>query len=300
MDDDLLLARRAALAGAAVGLRYFADLGRLDRERKPDGSVVTEADRAVEVTIREVLAEARPGDAILGEEVGQTGSGGGRRWIVDPIDGTAQFVAGDDRWLVLVALEEAGEIVVGVAAVPAQRTIWWARRGGGAYQAEISGTAVTGEHSIRTDVPAAAASAAGTVASTAAGTADPPVGLLAALPAGSRLGVVPPDGQVYPAEREMIAALSAVTTTVPWRTHAALLVARGELDLAVQTRGQVWDFAATSLIVTEAGGRYSGFDGRTRPAAGPSLFARTPALHEAALRRLAGTVRPEPPSTGAT
>ncbi|MDG4787272.1 inositol monophosphatase [Micromonospora sp. WMMD1102] len=285
MDDDLLLARRATLAGAAVGLGYFADLGRLDRERKPDGSVVTEADRAVEATIREVLAEARPDDAILGEEVGQIGSGG-RRWIVDPIDGTAQFVAGDDRWLVLVALEEAGEIVVGVAAVPAQRTIWWARRGGGAYQAEISGTAVTGERLLRT---------VGTPAATSGtGTADLPAGL----PAGSRLGVVPPDEQVYPAEREMIAALSAVTTTVPWRTHAALLVARGELDLAVQTRGQVWDFAATSLIVTEAGGRYSGFDGRSRPAAGPSLFARTPALHDAALRRLAGTVRPEPPPTG--
>ncbi|MGX7673252.1 inositol monophosphatase family protein [Plantactinospora sp. DSM 117369] len=270
MEDDLLLARRAALTGAAVALRYVADLGRLDRERKADGSVVTEADRAVEATIREVLAGARPDDAILGEEVGQTGRAA-RRWIVDPIDGTAQFVAGDDRWQVLVALEEAGEIVVGVAALPAQRTIWWARRGTGAYQAEISGTEVTGERLLR---------------SGESGAADP-------LP-GSRLGVVPPDEQVYPAEREMIAPLRAVTTPTSWRTHAALLVARGELDLAVQTRGQVWDFAATSLIVTEAGGRYSGFDGRSRPAAGPSLFARTPALHDAALRQLGGAGRPGP------
>ncbi|GAA3762181.1 histidinol-phosphatase [Plantactinospora mayteni] len=278
MEDDLLLARRAALTGAVVALRYFADLGRLDRERKSDGTVVTEADRAVEATIREVLAGARPADAILGEEVGQTGQAT-RRWIVDPIDGTAQFVAGDDRWQVLVALEDAGEIVVGVAVVPAQRTIWWARRGGGAYQAEIAGTELTGERRLHT----AAAPSGSTAGSDAA---DP-------LP-GSRLGVVPPDEQVYPAEREMIAPLAAVTTPTPWHTHAALLVAGGELDLAVQTRGQVWDFAATSLIVTEAGGRYSGFDGQRRPAAGPSLFARTPALHDAALRRLGGNGRPDP------
>jgi histidinol-phosphatase len=258
VENDLLLARRAALAGAVVGLRYFADLARLAPEQKSDGSVVTEADRAVEAAIRAVLVEARPDDAVLGEEAGQVGQGS-RRWIVDPIDGTAQFVAGDDRWLVLVALEEAGEIVVGVAAVPAQGRIWWARRGGGAFEADIAGMVETGERRISVDRTA-------------------PDRL-----SGSRLGVIPVGDQVFPAEREMIAPLTAVTAPTPWQVHAALLVARGELDLAVQTRGQVWDFAATSLIVTEAGGRYSGFDGRTRPAAGPALFARSDALHAAAL-----------------
>lgn len=272
MDDDLLLARRAALTGAAVGLRYFADLPRLVRERKLDGSVVTEADRGVEAAVRGVLGEARPDDAILGEEAGETGRGS-RRWIVDPIDGTAQFVAGDDRWLVLVALEEAGEITIGVAAVPAQGKIWWARRGGGAFEADIRGTEEAGERRIGSDPTAAEP-----------GGAD-------GLQPGSRLGVIPPDAQVFPAERELIAPLQAVTTTVPWRTHPALLVACGELDLAVQTRGEVWDFAATSLIVTEAGGRYSGLDGRSRPGPGPSLFARNGALHAAALRLLSGTAR---------
>jgi histidinol-phosphatase len=263
VENDLLLARRAALAGAAVGLRYFADLARLSPEHKSDGSVVTEADRAVEAAIRTVLAEARPDDAVLGEEAGQVGEGS-RRWIVDPIDGTAQFVVGDDRWLVLVALEEDGEIVVGVAAVPAQAKIWWARRGGGAYEADIIEGSERDERRISVDRTA-------------------PERLT-----GSRLGVVPVDDQVFPAEREMIAQLCAVTRPSPWRRHAALLVARGELDLAVQTRGQVWDFAATSLIVTEAGGRYSGFDGRTRPGPGPALFARSDALHAAALRLLDG------------
>src|SRR4051812_1363767 len=107
MDTDLDLARRAALAGAALGLRYFAALADLPSERKADGSVATAADRAGEAAIREVLTEARPGDAILGEEGGSTGGSADRRWIIDPIDGTALFVAGDDRWLVLIALEEA-------------------------------------------------------------------------------------------------------------------------------------------------------------------------------------------------
>ncbi|MEV4512982.1 inositol monophosphatase [Dactylosporangium sp. NPDC049525] len=260
-EGDVALARRAALAGAAVGMRYFAALAQLPKEVKADGSVVTEADRAVETAVRDVLAAARPADAILGEEGGLTGAGG-RRWIVDPIDGTAMFVAGDDRWLVLIALEEAGEIVAGVAAVPAQGTIWWAERGAGAYWARIGDDAST--RRLRVD----------------------PTG--AETPDGATLGVVPDDGQVFPAEWTMLAPLTATTRKEPWPTHAALLVADGRLDLAVQTRGQVWDFAATSLIVREAGGWYSGLDGRTSPGAGPSLFARSAVLHAATLKLLGG------------
>jgi histidinol-phosphatase len=261
MESDLQLARRAALAGAAVGLRYFATLAQLPQQLKSDGSVVTEADHAVEAAIRAVLADARPDDAVLGEEAGQTG-GGSRRWIIDPIDGTALFIAGDNRWLVLVALEEAGEIVVGVAAVPAQGRIWWAQRGGGAFEADIADSNLTAERRITADH-------------------DKPDTLR-----GSQLGVIPTDDELVQAEREMIAPLSAVTATTPWSVHAALLVARGNLDLAVQTRGQVWDYAATSLIVEEAGGRFSGLDGRARPEPGPALFTRSAALHTAALQIL--------------
>jgi histidinol-phosphatase len=252
VDDDLELARHAASAGAAVGLRYFAALAGLPRELKADGSVVTAADRAVEAAIREVIAAARPGDAILGEEGGQTGSGG-RRWIIDPIDGTALFVAGDDRWLVLVALEEAGKIVAGVAAVPAQGRTWWAGRGAGAYEA------VTGGPERRIAV-----------------TADRPDDL-----AASRLAVLD-------IEPGVAAPLVAVVPGLPWDVHPALLVARGDLDLALQTNGQVWDFAATSLIVEEAGGTYRGLDGRRLPAAGPSLYARSDSLAMAALAVLGG------------
>ncbi|GIF45521.1 histidinol-phosphatase [Asanoa ferruginea] len=261
MESDLALARGAALTGAAVGLRYFATVARLPRERKSDGSVVTEADRAVEAAIRKVLADARPDDVVLGEEAGQTGRGS-RRWIVDPIDGTALFVAGDNRWLVLVALEEAGEVIVGVAAVPAQGELWWAQRGGGAFQAGFSGLTPTDQRRI----------------TVAGGRPD--------ILRGSRLGVIPTDDALVQAEREMLAPLSAVASVVPWDTHAALLVACGQLDLAVQVRGQIWDYAATSVIVEEAGGRFSGLDGHTRPSPGPALFARSGPMHAAALRLL--------------
>jgi histidinol-phosphatase len=253
VQSDLELARTAALAGAAVALRYFAGLAALPRERKADGSVVTEADLAAEAAIRAVLAEARPADAILGEEGGQTGAGA-RRWIIDPIDGTAQFVAGDDRWLVLVALEEAGEIVAGVAAVPAQNLLWSAARGGGAYEGPLDGTAGSRIH-VTDRRPELAR---------------------------SRLGVIPVAPNVLPSDLAIAAPLSAVAPAVEWDVHAALLVANGSLDLALQTRGQVWDFAATSLIVTEAGGCYGGEDGIRGPRPGVSLFAADRSLWTAA------------------
>jgi histidinol-phosphatase len=265
MDDDLRLARRAASAGAAVALRHFGALADLPRELKVDGSIVTAADREVEAAIRRVITAERPGDAILGEEgglvsadgvagpTGLAGPGGatggrGRRWIIDPIDGTAVFVEGDDRWLVLVALEEDGEIVAAVAAVPAQGMTWWAARGTGAFEALDGGPAR--RLSVSTDRPDELSA--------------------------SRVSIVDTD----PAVAE---PLAAVVRTVPWDVHPALLVARGDLDLGLQTAGQIWDFAATSLIVNEAGGRYRGLDGRRRPAPGPAIYARSDALAEAAL-----------------
>ncbi len=259
VETDLQLAQRAALVGAGVALGHFAALADLPQERKADGSIVTAADRAVEAVIREVLTAARPDDAILGEESGETEGAGGtadRRWIVDPIDGTRLFVAGDDRWLVLIGLEEAGEMVAGVAMHPAQGSIWWAARGGGAFEGRVIGGRMVAETSIRTGGEAAG-------------------------PAGSRLGIVPEDWG-----RELVAPLTAVTTARPWTIHPALLVARGDLDLGVQPNGQIWDFAAISLIVNEAGGSYSGVAGNRRPGPGPSIYARDDEFRRATLALL--------------
>jgi histidinol-phosphatase len=263
VETDLQLAHRAVLTGAAVALPHFAALADLPQELKADGSVVTAADRAVESAIRDVLVAARPGDAILGEEQGGPGSGG-RRWIIDPIDGTALFVAGDNRWLILIALEEDGEVVVAVAAHPAQGSIFWATRAGntgmeaaragGAFEGRVVGGRVVAETPLHV----------------ATGGSD--------TPAGSRLGVVPEAwGQ------DLVAPIKAVTPAVSWPIHPALMVARGDLDFAVQTGGQIWDFAATSLIVTEAGGSYSGITGRREPGPGASVYARSDALRVSTL-----------------
>lgn len=268
MADDLQLARRAALAGADVAMRYFAALTGLRHERKLDGSVVTEADRAVEAAVRSSLTEARPADDVLGEEGGESGGTVRRRWIIDPIYATARFGSGDDRWLVLLALEVDGEIEAGVAVVPARGRIWWARRGQGAWEADTADLGAARRIGVAPGGPDG--------------------------PEHSRLGVLPAyddpvtGANVVPKAPAVVAALLAVTPARPWALHPPLLVARGDLDLAVQTSGQVWDFAATSLIVAEAGGVYRGLVGRRRPGAGPSLFARSTVLGDAALRVLDG------------
>ncbi|MBB2943988.1 histidinol-phosphatase [Actinoplanes lutulentus] len=263
MTEDLKIAQTAALAGAEIALQHFAAVADLPRELKADGSVVTVADRAVETAIRAVLGEARPDDAILGEEHGATGSDSGRRWIIDPIDGTALFVEGDDRWLVLVALEEQGAITAGVAVVPARSRVWWAALGSGAYEGGLRDGGIVDPVRI-------------SVAGGAAPSLD-----------AATLGVVPDWG------REPAAALIARADERPWPLHPPLLVARGDLDLAAQTSGQIWDFAATSLIVAEAGGVYAGFDGNERPGPGASIFARSRELRDEALKVVTGggTVR---------
>ncbi|BBH71177.1 putative monophosphatase [Actinoplanes sp. OR16] len=263
MTDDLNIALTAALAGSAEGLRHFAGVAALPRELKADGSVVTAADRAVETVIREVLSSLVPGDAVLGEEHGATGSDTGRRWIIDPIDGTALFVEGDDRWLVLVALEDQGAITAAVAVVPAQARLWWAGLGAGAYEGSIVAGDITEQRRIH-------------VAPSSVSSPSPGTSLLGA----STLGVVPDWGRA-PAE-----PLIALADERPWPVHPPLLVARGDLDLAAQTSGQIWDFAATSLIVTEAGGSYARFDGSPRPGPGASVYARSPELRDAALEAL--------------
>jgi histidinol-phosphatase len=258
VESDLELAQRAALTGAAEALRHFAVIADLPQETKKDGSVVTVADRAVETVIREVLTAARPGDAILGEEHGETATGNGRRWIIDPIDGTALFVRGDNRWLVLIALEVDGEVTTGVQVVPAQGIAWWAQCGQGAYRGRVvNDRLLEGERIHVAGAPATMS--------------------------GARLGVVPIDWG-----REVAGPLIAVAAEQSWPVHPPLLVAQGDLDVAVQTGGEIWDFAASSVIIPEAGGVFRGLRGQTRPDRGPFVFASGPELLGEALGILRG------------
>lgn len=256
---DLALAHSAALAATAVSLRYWREIEGIPHELKADGSVVTEADRAVEVEIRRLLAEARPDDAVLGEETGATGHGP-RRWILDGIDGTAVFIAGDDRWQTLIALEVDNRVTVGVAVLPAQAAIWWAELGGGAYRGRLAGESIVDVQRLE-------------VAS--ATSLEKPT-----------LGVVPPYDVLPSPYRELADSLADVTRPTPWSAHAALLVASGELDLALQVSGQVWDHAAPGLIVTEAGGAFSGLLGQQHPVSGGSVYSHGEPTHSAALARI--------------
>ncbi|HEV2368957.1 MAG TPA: inositol monophosphatase family protein, partial [Acidimicrobiales bacterium] len=124
--NDLALAHALADRAAEVALGYFR---RETRSRlKADGTPVGEADMAVEKVLLESLADARPGDAVLSEESGTRGASA-RRWIVDPIDGTVPFLAGDPEWGTHVVLEVSGEIVIGVVTRPALDRRYWAQRG---------------------------------------------------------------------------------------------------------------------------------------------------------------------------
>jgi histidinol-phosphatase len=128
---DLVLALELADAADAISMRHFRT--RLVVETKADLTPVTEADRGVETELRRLLSEARPDDAVLGEEHGLTSGTGTRRWLLDPIDGTRNFTRGIPVWGTLIALEEDGEVRVGVASAPALARRWWAERGGGAH-----------------------------------------------------------------------------------------------------------------------------------------------------------------------
>lgn len=133
---DLEVAHELADRGAVAAMHWF-ETG-VVAELKADDSPVTVADRAVETLLREGLAELRPGDAILGEELGVSGSGN-RTWIIDPIDGTNFFAAGSPYWRIQLALEEDGELVVAMVDSPALGLRWWATRGGGAFERGADG-----------------------------------------------------------------------------------------------------------------------------------------------------------------
>jgi histidinol-phosphatase len=131
MNPDLELALRLADAADAITLRHFRS-ATLQVRTKIDMTPVSEADEAVERVIRELLERERPGDGIVGEEFGVTGSAS-RRWILDPIDGTKNYVRGIAIYGTLIALEEDGRVTAGVVSAPALGRRWWASRGDGAF-----------------------------------------------------------------------------------------------------------------------------------------------------------------------
>jgi histidinol-phosphatase len=245
---DLQLALELAdLADGITQPRFRAVDLRVDT--KPDSSPVSDADTAVEAAVRRRLGQARPGDAILGEEEGTSGSGE-RRWLLDPIDGTRNYVRGIPIWATLIALEVAGRPEVGVVSAPALGRRWWAARGTGAFA--DSGPIRVSRVSRLADA----------YISTTDWTEVPP-GAYEAL------------------------ARAAWTNRALGDFWSHVLVAEGSIDVAVEKPVERWDLAAPLVIVEEAGGRLTDMEGRPRIDSG-NVVTTNGLLHEevlAALRR---------------
>jgi histidinol-phosphatase len=256
-DADLALAQALADRADAVTMARF-QAADLVVESKPDLTPVTDADRAVEEAIRAELSRTRPDDAVVGEEFGaSSGSGGAgpRRWIVDPIDGTKNYVRGVPVWATLIALEADGEVVVGVVSAPALNRRWWAGRGTGAWVATGS------------DVRRCRVSRVATLAE-------------ASVSYSSFTGWEPS------ARDRFVAMLDRV-----WRTRAFgdfwshLLVAEGVVDVSCEPEVSLWDLAALQPIVEEAGGRFTDLAGAPGPQHG-SCVCTNGLLHDEVLAAL--------------
>jgi len=239
-DEDLTLALNLADVASSITLGFFERT--LRQWSKTDGSLATDADLAVEDALRDVVRAQRPTDAFLGEERGQTGSDS-RRWIIDGIDGTVDFAARSPDWGTLIALEVDGRVVVSVCDQPAHARRYWAVKGSGAY----------GRHGRDGVAVRLQANAVGHLA--AARSYLPPARWL-------------PDAAAH----RIADAVATATRPTPHTNHPALQVACGGYDVAIFLIAGPWDIAAPSLIVEEAGGRFSDLTGRRRLDSGNAVF----------------------------
>jgi histidinol-phosphatase len=253
--DDLGLAHVLADAADSVAMARFRALD-LKVDSKPDMTLVTDADTAVEESIRSVLGRARPRDAILGEEFGETSGAatGTRRWVIDPIDATHNFVRGVPVWATLIALLDGDEPVAGLVSAPALSRRWWAAKDAGAF---------TGRQ--RSSATPLRVSGIGTLADASLSYSS-----LKGWEEGRRL-----DGFLD------------LTRSV-WRTRAFgdfysyCLLAEGAVDIAAEPEVSLWDLAALVPIVTEAGGTFTDLSGRPGPAGGSAVATNGP-IHDEVL-----------------
>src|SRR5215469_10748677 len=256
-DGDLGFAHVLADAADDITMRRFRALD-LRVESKPDLTPVSDADVAVEESLRNVLSRSRPRDAIFGEELGHTGSSR-RCWVIDPIDGTKNFVRGVPVWATLIGLVDEDEVVVGVVTAPALGRRWWAARDGGAW----TGRSLTKAAPCRVS-----------------GVASLPDASLSF----SELSTWEDAGR--------LADILGLSRKV-WRTRAYgdfwshVLVAEGAVDISAENEVSLWDLAALQIIVEEAGGAFTDLAGIPRPDRG-TVLCTNGLLHSEVLHLLGG------------
>ncbi len=259
--DDLQLAHMLADTADSISMSRFRALD-LRVTAKPDLTPVSDADEAVEKALRATLARTRPRDGVLGEEYGVTEAAAGpgtRQWVIDPIDGTKNYIRGVPIWGTLIALMAGDEPVVGLVSAPALGRRWWAALGHGAYAGRHT-SAATPIH----------VSEVRNLADASFCYSD-----LASWEETGRLGAV----------------LGIMRRT--WRNRAYgdfygyMLVAEGAVDMMVEPELSLWDMAALVPIVTEAGGTFTDLRGRPGPGGGNGV-ATNGKLHGDLLERLSG------------
>jgi len=236
--SDLSFAHSLADVADAITTRRFRALD-LRVETKPDLSPVSEADRDAEEAVRAAVAASRRGEGVLGEEFGD--DGGEAKWIVDPIDGTTNYVRGVPVWATLLALQRDGEVVLSLVSAPALGRRWWALRGGGAF-ADGARCRVSAVSSLE-DCAVSTTSARG-------------------MPAGWA---------------EIVRRAWSNRGLGDFWQHC--LVAEGSLDVACDSVMKLWDYAPVQLLVEEAGGRCTTYDGGV-PAVDASFVTTNGVLHD--------------------
>jgi histidinol-phosphatase len=241
---DVALRLEAALAAAQLAgretLRWF-NAAELVVDVKADASPVTQADRAAEAILRRELLGRFPADAFLGEETGETPGDSGFEWIVDPIDGTKSFIRGVPLYATLIGCRHGGRGVLGVIAIPALDETAYAARGSGAWHVKGQAAPVAARVSTkRTLAEALICSSDFTSCARWSG--------------GAAAGL---------AARERLEAACGVIRT--WGDgYGYLLVATGRAEIMIDPLFNPWDAAAVDVVVTEAGGRFSDWQGRDR------------------------------------
>ena len=256
MTERLLeAAREAAQAAGAIALRYFR--GDVEVMRKADHTPVTRADREAEVAIVDRLRSAFPDIGFLGEEFGAQGSQS-RRWIVDPIDGTKNFVRGIPYWATLLALEEEGEVTLGVVHSPATGELFWARRGQGAWADGTRLRVSSVDH------------------------------LAEAMLVHSSLNLLRPldGGRGWDGFVRLVEGTDRQRGFGDYFGYTFVL--RGQAELMLEADVKPWDIAPIKVLVEEAGGRFTDLAGRPTIYSGTAL-ASNGRLHAEALALLAGT-----------
>ena len=251
--DDLALAHVLADTADAIAMARFKAQD-LKVTEKPDATPVTDADTAVEKALRATLSRTRPRDAVLGEEFGSTIAAAGpsqRQWVIDPIDGTKNFLRGVPIWATLIALMDGSEPVVGLVSAPALGRRWWAAKGLGAY----TGRSLASATRLGVSKVASLSDASFSYSS------------LSGWEEQGRL-----DGCLD-------------LTRACWRTRAYgdfwpyMMVAEGSVDICAEPELSLWDMAANAIVVTEAGGTFTGLDGRPGPHSG-NAAASNGLLHD--------------------